>query len=746
MTESEGENGLNTYPTYYAKSADETGQQETNQQHLSQVAELALQFGKEISLPVTAWLCGMFHDFGKYSALFQKVLDGTAGGIDHAICGAVYLYATKAQGREAYRLAVAVIAAHHSTLRSYESLLPEMGSILKGQGCGICATGKRAALFGIQEYQEAIGAFCRDFPTFSFRKLESGEKGTPLESMLRTRMLFSCLVDADYTVSSQKEFRGETSLHAGQLLQTLNTYMDRLRAGSQADGELNRIRDRVFERCGEAGEQKPGIFTLTAPTGVGKTLSLLHFALRHCIANQGLRRIIVVLPFLTLTEQSQREYEKLIPHILTDHSQSRLSEEDRELVARWDAPFIITTSVRFFEGLFSCQPKDCRKLHQIAQSVILFDEAQSLPTDLMTATVQTAAALCKDYGSTVVLSTATQPDFGALPEVQRWQPREILPEGKRYYRALKRVNVDWKLNEPTPLKSIAAEMRRQDSTCALVNLRRHAAELFQELKQHAPAEELFFLTTELCPAHRSAVISEIRARQKQGLCCRVVATQCIEAGVDLDFHTMYRALAPLEAIIQAAGRCNRNGRATDGGWLKVFIPEDERRIYPGDSYQKGAEIVKIMWAAGCLDIHDPDVIADYYRRLFHGARDREALTRAIFSEDYEAVRQEYRLIRRQGVQVIVPYDPELFHQIKLQAQRDGLTPALIKQAAPITVSTYEAASVRKHCEPVLWHRGRQDGNVESDFFLLLAGHEGCYQSDMGLRLDSFNTDGEPFIF
>ncbi len=209
---------------------------------------------------------------------------------------------------------------------------------------------------------------------------------------------------------------------------------------------------------------------------------------------------------------------------------------------------------------------------------------------------------------------------------------------------------------------------------------------------------------------------------------------------------MYRALAPLEAIIQAAGRCNRTGRATDGGWLKVFIPEDERRIYPGDSYQKGAEIVKIMWAAGCLDIHDPDVIADYYRRLFHGARDREALTRAIFSEDYEAVRQEYRLIRRQGVQVIVPYDPELFHQIKLQAQRDGLTPALIKQAAPITVSTYEEASVRKHCEPVLWHRGRQDGNVESDFFLLLAGHEGCYQSDMGLRLDSFNTDGEPFIF
>lgn len=149
-----------------------------------------MQFGKEISLPMTAWLCGIFHDFGKYSVLFQNVLNGTAGGIDHAICGAVYLYATKAQKREAYRLAAAVIAAHHSTLRSYESLLPELSSILRGQGSRICGTGKQAALFGIQEYQEAIDAFCRDFPTFSYRKLENGEKATPLENMLKARMLF----------------------------------------------------------------------------------------------------------------------------------------------------------------------------------------------------------------------------------------------------------------------------------------------------------------------------------------------------------------------------------------------------------------------------------------------------------------------------------------------------------------------------------------------------------------------------
>ena len=733
---------------YYAKSADKSGDQVTNQKHLKDVSELARQFGEEIYMPSFAWIAGLLHDFGKYSLAFQNVLRGTATNVDHAICAAVYLLIIgKVQKKPSFRLVAAVVAAHHSTLRSYASLELELRELVRKNSSGICRTGKKAALIGPAEYQMAEQAFSNDFPNFKFPTLSDFPSGSLDEKMLRLRMLFSCLVDADYTVSSEKPLPPGENLAPSQLLAKLNAHMEELRIKSGSDKDLNFIRDEVFRSCGDAGELPPGLFTLTAPTGVGKTMALLHFALRHCAA-YGKRRIILVLPFLTLTEQSQREYEKLVPHILADHSQSRLSDEERELAARWDAPFIITTSVRFFEGLFSAHPKDCRRLHHIAQSVILFDEAQSLPANLATATMRSVAALCEAYGCTMVFSTATQPDFSALPELNNWHPREILPDGRQYYAALQRTRVCWKLDCPTPLSEIAAEMAGQNSVCAIVNLRRHAVQLFRALKNACPNEEqdsLFFLTTDLCPAHRSAVIDTIRERLRQQLPCRVVATQCIEAGVDLDFHAMYRALAPLEAIIQAAGRCNRNGTVPGGGMVTVFIPEDDHKIYPGEAYQKGAEMVKLLWSNGVLDIHDPDIIAEYYRSLFQDAKDKKELTKAIAAEDYEAVELEYKLIKEQGVQVVIPYDRALFQTIRQQAETEGVTPALIKMATPVTVSSFNEELIRQHCEQIPWHRRQSRTLEKSDFYLLSTGHEGCYQPDMGLQLDVLSIDDETYM-
>ena len=722
---------------YYAKSAGRNGDQTTNQMHLNDVSELARQFGNEIGMPSSAWIAGLLHDFGKYSQAFQNVLNGTANHIDHAICAAVYLLCSgRIKRMPSYCQVAVVTSAHHSVLRAYSYIKPELTEIGIGKCAGICGTGKKAALIGPAEYQAAEHAFFNDFPYFKFPLLEDFSGDSPDEKMLRLRMLFSCLVDADYTVSSEKPLPPGGNLAPGQLLARLNSHMEELRIKSNSDKGLNSIRDEVFRRCGDAGELPSGLFTLTAPTGVGKTMALLHFALRHCAAH-GKRRIILVLPFLTLTEQSQREYEKLVPHILADHSQSRLSEEQRELAARWDAPFIITTSVRFFEGLFSAHPKDCRKLHNIAQSVILFDEAQSLPADLAATTMRSAAALCEVYGCTMVFSTATQPDFSALPELKNWQPREILPDRRQYYAALRRTRVCWKLDCPTPLAEIAAEMAGQSSVCAIVNLRRHAVQLFRALQNACPKEKqdsLFFLTTDLCPAHRSAVIDTIRERLRQELPCRVVATQCIEAGVDLDFQSMYRALAPLEAIIQAAGRCNRNGTAPGGGVVTVFIPDDDCNIYPGDAYRRGAEIVKLLWSDSVLDIHNPEIIAEYYRRLFHDIKDKKELAKAIAAEDYETVEQEYKLIKKQGIQVVVPYDQTLFQTIRQQAETEGVTPALIKAAAPITVSSFHEDLVQQHCEQIPWRRRGAEAPEKSDFYLLTTGHERCYQPDMGLQL------------
>ena len=733
---------------YYAKSADESGNKTTNREHLKSVAELALRFGEALSMPRLAWTAGILHDFGKYSEAFQSVLNGTATSIDHAICSAAFLYGANMTGKhQAYRLVAAAAAAHHSALRAFESMVPELREICLGKGSGICASDKRSALFGPAEYNAAQRAFSSDFPDLKFPKLEQLADATADERMLRTRMLLSCLVDADYTVSSGHIGSEGENLEPERRLCGLYDHMRALRESSGSDKALNSMRDEVFRQCGDAGEMPPGLFTLTAPTGIGKTMALLHFALRHC-AVHGKRRVILVLPFLTLTEQSQREYEKLVPHILADHSQSRLSEEERELASRWDTPFIITTSVRFFESLFASRPRDCRKLHSIAQSVVLFDEAQSLPTELATATMRSAAALCREYGCTMVFSTATQPDFASLPELTDWQPREILRGGRELYAALRRTQVLWKLDRPTPLQDIAAELSVQNSACAIVNLRRHAVRLFEELKKSCPEGEedsLFFLTTDLCPAHRSEVIDTIKFRLSAHLPCRVVATQCIEAGVDLDFETMYRALAPLEAIIQAAGRCNRNGTLPGGGTVTVFIPEDEHEIYPGKAYRNAAETVKLMCAAAEPDIHDPETIEEYYRRLFRSAKDKAELTAAIAAEDYESVEREYRLIEKQGVQVVVPYDEALYRKIRLAAAEEGVTPPLIRQAAPISVSSFNEELVRRYCEQIPYQKGRKDEQLKSDFYILSAGREGLYLRDMGLQLAAPEADDDIFL-
>lgn len=292
--------------------------------------------------------------------------------------------------------------------------------------------------------------------------------------MLYTRMLFSCLVDADYTASAMNDEstyldHAEDDYFAPQtLLEKLYAYRNDIKQHSTADQALNSYRDQVFEQCGKMGSEPEGLYTLTAPTGTGKTLALLHFALRHCLKH-GKKRIIIVLPFLTLAEQSAKTYSQIIPNVLIDHSQSNLPESARELAARWSSPVIITTSVRFFESLFSDRPAVCRKPHNIANSVVIFDEAQSLPADLTSATLRAVNELCGRYHTTVVFSTATQPDFSARKGLA-WAPREIFPENKKVFATLQRVEVEWRIGAETPLETIAEEMSRCDSVCVIVNL------------------------------------------------------------------------------------------------------------------------------------------------------------------------------------------------------------------------------------------------------------------------------------
>ena len=471
---------------------------------------------------------------------------------------------------------------------------------------------------------------------------------------------------------------------------------------------------------------------MTAPTGTGKTLALLHFALRHA-RKTGKKRIIIVLPFLTLAEQNASTYEQIIPEILVDHSQSELPESAWELSSRWSVPFVITTSVKFFEALFSNRPTDCRKLHRIANSIVVFDEAQSLPPEVTTATLKAVKELCDRYDTTMVFSTATQPSFDAIRSLE-WTSVEILPDYHRLYDALRRTKVEWHLQNAISLDTIADEMSKQESVCAILNIRHHACKVYERLAQKC-GDSVYLLTTDLSPKHRSRIVREIKERIRAGLPCQVVATQCIEAGVDLDFKAMYRALAPLESIIQAAGRCNRNGKF-EVGKVVVFIP-DEPTLYPDSHYGNAAEIVRRQVAVDGIDINAPEHIDRYYRELFADCRDKRALCEAIDYFDYEKVNREYQLIKDTGVRVIVPYkgEDELYQHIKEELLERGITAALMKQAAPITVNTFVKGELEKWAEPIYYRVKGQRSDQPSGYYVLRAQYEHLYTDEMGLQLN-----------
>lgn len=727
---------------YYAKSENASGQQQTVHEHLEAVTKLAKENAVPFGMEAEAAAVGQLHDFGKYSQAFQQVLLQEEHGIDHAIGGAMFLEAYS-RGAARFHPLIEVVNGHHDGLTAYEALKPTLHAIAAGKPGITGNAGKKPAIQNSQELKTAIAAFQQDFPSFQ-RPNFSAFSGSQLESMLYTRMLFSCLVDADYSASAQNDdpdylerTKGEP-LKPAELMQALYAYRDGIRNNSNADTILNQYREEVFQKCGQMGSQREGLFTLTAPTGTGKTLALLHFALQHCL-NNNKKRIIIVLPFLTLAEQNAAVYSSIIPDVLIDHSQSNLSEESRELAARWSAPVIITTSVRFFESLFSDRPTVCRKLHHIADSVVIFDEAQSLPAELTATTLRAVNDLCRRYHTTMVFSTATQPDYSAVKDLE-WLPIEILPDHARLFQALQRVDVDWRIENSTPLEQISREMAAQRSVCAIFNLRRHARELSDSLRCLCSEEEIFYLTTDLCPAHRSAVIQTIRFRLANNLPCRVVATQCIEAGVDLDFDVLYRALAPLDAIIQAAGRCNRNGRLPKGQ-VTVFVPEDSRNPFPDTLYSNAAHVVREMRPP--FSIHDPDNIREYYRRLFADVVEKAALQKAIEARSYQDTAKEYKLIANSGAQVIVPYVPEseLYDRIVQSLRQHGVTGGLLKEAASITVTCF-AKELDVYAEQIPFANAKHQ--ADSNVYLLHPQYEQLYSESLGLHIPK--EERHDFIF
>lgn len=717
---------------YYAHSGNDYKKWHLLKEHLTSVSRLAGEHVVGWQGEEEANLSGLLHDLGKYGDRFQNRLQGQDQGLDHWSQGA-YLAITKG-GSIAAALA---IQGHHIGLQSLQKadlakLKPE--SLVINHPQNLSLSEKDIALLENRLNEDGLSFIkpqTRLFTGFI------GESQARVDNMLDVRRLFSALVDADF-IDTEAHFNGneqgkipreqglklnaphENSL-ANQALEKLKIHVANKAGQSNSSATLNDIRQELLQSCLQKAQQKTGIFTLTAPTGSGKTLSMLGFALQHAVKN-NLERIILVVPYLSIIEQTAKTYRDIFvglgdDFILEHHSMAGLGEEKTEtdadgkeeqeqqikrqrlLSENWDAPIIITTSVQFLESLFSNRPSSCRKIHRIANAVILFDEVQTLPTHLAIPSLAAVSHIATHWNSSVVFSTATQPAFNHLhQEVIRhcsggWEPNEIVTNHAVMMDKLRRVKFEWLPNKLT-WKDLADTLSQQSQVLCIVNLKRHAQELWQALKD---TEDLFHLSTNLCPLHRQKVLEEVRQRLKNGMPCRLIATQCIEAGVDVDFPVVYRAFAPLDAIIQAAGRCNREGKL-DLGQTFIFTPDCEGSLYPDGSCQQAANVTAIIKNASGeqFDLYNPKVIEQYYRTLYTVAAPGQlakGLYDAIKELCFPQVAQQFRLIKNDMINIVVPYDEQLFKELEILAEAKGLTAQWIKKARGLSISLYRPQPV-----------------------------------------------------
>jgi len=734
--------------------------------HLDSVASLAAEFARAFGAEEEARLAGILHDLGKYGDLFQERLKGKARGIDHWSPGA---WAALARWRS---LAVAAaVQGHHIGLQQIEK--NALRALDPARLASQHPLGLRLSEADPELLWQRLQADGIRPPEGTEASVYGKSIRCTASAMLDVRMLFSTLVDADWLDTGAHFDGGPAAAHTPialnpeRALEILLEYLASLAAASTAAKEMRVIRRELAEACVEAGKGPPGVWTLSAPTGAGKTLAMLAFAFQHA-AVHGLRRVITIIPYLSIIEQTAAVYRRLLePHfgpgyVHEHHSLTGTREEpkpapgtDRDgdteafrrrsvLADNWDAPLIVTTSVQFLESLFSNRPSACRKLHRLAGSVILFDEVQTIPDHLAIPTLATLSWLAKRYHATVVFATATQPAFSHLDRAVRslgevgWSPKEIAPPRLQLFARARRVHVNWPApDETTSWEEIAEELAATPLALCIVNLKRHARELMRHLLER-DVEGVFHLSTAMCPAHRQAVLRLVRSRLRRGLPCRLVSTQCVEAGVDIDFPVVYRAMGPLEAIAQAAGRCNRDGRVSHGE-VTVFRPEDEG--YPPGAYRQASDATKMFLRSKGptgMNINSPALFEEYYRLLYQLARPeqkRPELLEAIRRQDFAKVARLYRLIEQDSINILVPYKRALYERLAEQVRAHGLTARWIRSARPYTVGIYrprhgmDADAIWAWLEPVPVARG-----ARSDEWFIYTNREG-YDRSLGLMPD-----------
>lgn len=758
---------------YYAHSAqDELGNLlpyehwQTLQSHASNVGNLAAAFAQNFGADEIARYTVQLHDLGKYSLPFQKRLKGEAKSVDHATAGAKI--AVERWGNVIGKLIAFCIAGHHTGLANGN-----------GEGDNRHTLKDRLAL-----------QFGADIPAIDNLwqqeiKLPQNLSAPPLKADAHhpffsyaffTRMLYSCLVDADYLDTeafySNLENKavkrgGYPKLNALQhnFNQFINAFRRRIaQAPEQTEAEkrnaaLNRLRGEILDHAVEQAAQPQGLFTLTVPTGGGKTFTSMAFALEHA-KRHGMRCIIYVIPFTSIIEQNAAEFRKAFGElgeqaVLEHHStfddgklQNEATKDKLRLASEnWDAPIVVTTAVQFFESLFADLSSRCRKLHNIAGSVIILDEAQMLPLNLLLPIMQAIKELAQNYRCSVVMCTATQPAVQAENGFYRGfeNVREIAPKPTALFDKLRRTTVQH-IGTQTDA-DLLAKFAEHPQMLVIVNNRRHARSLYDQAKH---LDGTFHLTTLMCAKHRSQKLDEIRGRLKNGEACRVIATSLIEAGVDVDFPLVMRAEAGLDSVAQAAGRCNREGkRPSENSFVWIFAPEEQWKAPPELAAQ--AAVMRLTADSFSDDLLSTQAVAAYFAELYQlkgSELDNKKIlkmhndTGRSLDFPFQTIADKFRMIESHMQPLIIPLDVEAENLISSLHHADHIG-GLLRKLQPYTVQIPEKALA------ALYKAGRIEPINEKNFgkqFYTLIGLD-LYDDVAGLSWeDTAFLKGESLVF
>ncbi|MBF9071889.1 CRISPR-associated endonuclease Cas3'' [Streptacidiphilus fuscans] len=590
------------------------------EEHLRGSAALASAFGEVFGAGELAEYLALVHDVGKGSCAWQSGLvdraeaGGGSVGVPHKEAGA-WLAAQHAGVPFA-----AVVQGHHGGLPGFQELLDLLAELKGGshQDQGLI----EEAITRVEALVPQIRPAGRvPLPKWLVERNQNAR----LDLDLLLRMLFSCVVDADF-LDTGAHFAGTTASPGESAdmralvarFEERRGRMLRQRAASPVDA----VRQHVYEQAVTGAADKPGMYVLHVPTGGAKTLASAGFALHHAAAH-GLRRVVVAVPFVSITQQNAQVYREMLnpgelgewPVVLEHHSSVDLDDDYTAVWARtaaenWDAPFVVTTTVQLFESLFARKPAAMRKLHRLAGAVIVLDEVQALPDRLLVPILSGLRGLVERFGATVVLASATQPDFWALAQLDGTPRRQLVADPAQLFSALRRVSYEWRMGPDVTWESMAEEIVGSGvQTLTVVNTTKDAALLHRLLQEHASGLVLH-LSTRMTAGHRCEAIEQVRALLASGEHVHVVSTQLIEAGVDVDFPRVFRAWAPAESLQQAAGRCNRDGRLVRGV-VVVFQPQEAGQ--PTDAAYKAAmAATQALFGPGLHDPDDLQALGAYY--------------------------------------------------------------------------------------------------------------------------------------